>query len=75
MYTEWYAGKPPRCRSDGRELYDLRSDPHQLDNLLGIPGTRSDPGVVAEAERMGALLTRMRECNGVAGRDETENPC
>ncbi len=75
MYTEWYEGVPPRCETIGRELYDLRHDPHQLDNLLGIPASRSDPAVQARATRLATLLTRLRECNGIAGRDETEDPC
>ena len=67
-YTEWYEGKPPKCETVGRELYDLARDPHQLDNLLGIAATDSQPGrQVAQADRLAGVLERMRECNGVTG--------
>ncbi|MGI9019766.1 MAG: sulfatase family protein [Solirubrobacterales bacterium] len=76
MYTEWYdQGVPPDCGVIGTELYDLGRDPHQLDNLLGIQATRDRPGVLARQGRMSALLSRMQTCQGIAGRDETENPC
>jgi arylsulfatase A-like enzyme len=75
MYSEWYEGEPPDCETIGVELYDLAADPHQLDNLLGIPETRSQPDVKAKAEQMAALLEEMRQCNGIEGRDETEDPC
>ena len=75
-YSEWYDnGIPPDCGVIGAELYDLGEDSHQLDNLLGIPATASKANVEAQQERMSALLARMQKCNGVAGRDETENPC
>ena len=75
QYTEWYRGAPPDCELDGRELYDLRRDPHQLENLLGDPATRSRGRVRANKEEMAALLAELRECSGIEGRDETEQPC
>ena len=75
MYTEWYAGEPPDCALNGRELYDLENDPHQLRNLLGDETTRSQPQVGMRKHAMAELLTELRECSGVAGRDETEQPC
>jgi N-acetylglucosamine-6-sulfatase len=55
-----------RCRPvDEHELYDVRDDPFQLDNLLA-----TDPRGSAEAEaEMAALLARLRECAGIEGRD------
>ena len=75
MYTEFYAGEPPDCSLDGRELYDLEADPHQLENLLGIPETRAKPAVQARKDQLAALLAELKECNGIEGRDETEKPC
>ena len=76
LYTEWYDdGTPPDCGVIGAELYDLGQDPHQLHNLLGITATGSNPDLEAEERRMSGILARMQRCNGVAGRDETENPC
>jgi len=75
MYTEFYEGDPPDCTMNGRELYDLKRDPHQLENLLGDSTTRSAPGVKAHKDEMAALLAELKECNGIDGRDETERPC
>lgn len=75
MYTEWYEGEVPDCNLNGRELYDLENDPHQLRNLLGDESTRSQPQVKARKDEMAELLANLRECSGVAGRDETEQPC
>jgi arylsulfatase A-like enzyme len=49
-----------------RELYDLRSDPFELDNELPAP-----PGSVAAATAasLAAELRRLRDCAGIAGRD------
>lgn len=44
------------------ELYDLRADPHELDNLLARPGASSAPGVGALRDELaGRLDAWMRE--------------
>jgi len=45
-------------RSDDLELYDLRSDPDELDNLAG------DPARAALLERLSDRLDQLRECAG-----------
>ena len=74
MYTEFYDGDPPDCVLAGREMYDLRSDPHQLESRLG-PATRFAPGVQERESELAARLAELRECSGVEGRDETDRPC
>ena len=75
LYAQRFGGKPPDCRTTATELYDLEADPRQLDNLLGIPETRSRPGVEAKAQEMASLLAELRECSGIRGRDDTDRPC
>ena len=51
----------------GRELYDLREDPHQLDNLY----EKADPGLLRTLqERLAAL----RDCSGSGCRAAEEGP-
>ncbi len=40
------------------ELYDLRRDPHEMDNLLHT--RRTDPNVIATAERLRARLVELK---------------
>ena len=76
VYTEWYEGEPPdACRTIFYELYDLRNDPGELENLLGPEPVSDVPEVDAKAEAMAGLLARERTCSGIEGRDETKNPC
>ncbi|CAN5791764.1 sulfatase [soil metagenome] len=53
LYVEYATG--------ARELYDLRKDPHQLENLLSPGATEADPETVARLERR---LDELRDCSG-----------
>ena len=55
-------------RTGERELYDLRSDPLQLQNLAG------DPANEADLARLHAWLETMLNCSGQACRDAEEAP-
>jgi N-acetylglucosamine-6-sulfatase len=50
---------------DDAELYDLPSDPFQLQNLLPA----SNPSVEARRESLADRLDELRQCAGVEGRD------
>jgi N-acetylglucosamine-6-sulfatase len=52
----------------------LAADPFQLRNLTSplVPQS-SNPNVVARRAELDALLNRMRDCSGIAGRDPTPN--
>jgi N-acetylglucosamine-6-sulfatase len=55
------------CRRDvEEELYDLRHDPRELHNLL--PARPGSPAA-AERRRLAALLSKLRDCSGLRGRD------
>ena len=55
------------CRRDGEEeLYDLRRDPGEVHNLL--PARPGSPAA-AEGRRLAALLSELRDCSGLRGRD------
>ena len=61
LYVQWYAGD-----EHDYELYDLRTDPGQLDNLLATPDGRADNEVlVAELQ---ARLDQLVACAGTACR-------
>jgi N-acetylglucosamine-6-sulfatase len=66
MYAEYDAvAGEHRCPPGQRELYNLRTDPHQLDNLLH----RSTPDPPAGAERaLRRELRRLQRCEGSACR-------
>jgi arylsulfatase A-like enzyme len=51
-----------RYASGEEELYDLRADPHQLDNLAG------DPAYAAKEAELDAELQGLRRCAGTACR-------
>jgi len=55
-YVEYYADD----RVVFREYYDLRADPHELDNLLGDDDESNDPDV----EALSARLSSDRKCSG-----------
>jgi len=57
-----YAQRAPECGGGQVELYNVKADPFELENLA----TRR-PDV---AQRMLALARRQRACTGVEGRDE-----
>jgi arylsulfatase A-like enzyme len=52
--------------TDEGELYDLRADPFQLDNLFGS-ARRSEAGLVQQ--QMETDLLELRDCAGIEGRD------
>jgi hypothetical protein len=54
MYAEYTEGDA--------ELYDLRRDPYELDNLAG------DPAYDAVRAKLGARLDSLRDCAGEACR-------
>jgi arylsulfatase A-like enzyme len=60
-YTEYYATDGTTVKF--REYYDLRTDPWELQNLLGDPDPSNDPDVTALSER----LAQDRTCEGTAG--------
>jgi len=49
-------------KGGGTELYDLRRDPHQLDNAV------ADPAQAARVERLAARLRELRRCAGAGCR-------
>jgi arylsulfatase A-like enzyme len=58
----------------GKELYNLRTDPYELDNLLydpGLPGPAGgepDPANVALAQQLAVRLAQLRSCSGTSCR-------
>jgi N-acetylglucosamine-6-sulfatase len=66
-YSRFAPGSGGECAPPGaRELYDLDSDPAELRNLYPArPGSRA-AGIRA---RLAARLDRLRDCQGLAGRD------
>ncbi len=71
LYTEYLS--PPdegeECELRVRELYDVRTDPFMLRNLLGVPGATADE---AQAEELAARLAEVNSCSGIEGRDPAE---
>lgn len=55
------------CGSGIRELYDVRSDPFQLRNLLGT--ARVDPADEIRADVLSEKLAKLSVCSGIEGRD------
>jgi len=54
------------CEREGApELYDLRTDPFQLDNLVVTDPVRGE----RRAETLRARLDRLSGCSGIRGRD------
>jgi N-acetylglucosamine-6-sulfatase len=67
VYNEYTNGSTA-VLSDHAELYDMRRDPFQLNNLLyDPPGPVSPaPGDVALAAQLGARLGQLRTCSGAS---------
>ncbi len=59
QFIEWLSETIPQ-RIVWREYYDLRTDPYELDNLLGDSTTANDPHV----QRLHARLVRAAFCAG-----------
>jgi N-acetylglucosamine-6-sulfatase len=56
-----------RCRpAEESELYDLRADPFQLDNLSPPP---RETETARQQARLRRLVDRLRDCRGIRGRD------
>jgi arylsulfatase A-like enzyme len=60
-YTEYYAADGTTVKF--REYYDLRTDPWELDNLLGDTDPANDPNVAALSQQ----LAHDRACEGTVG--------
>ncbi|GIU87264.1 MAG: hypothetical protein KatS3mg009_1779 [Acidimicrobiia bacterium] len=61
LYVEWYDGTPHEY-----ELYDLRYDPYQLDNLLATPAGQSAYATIRQT--LQARLDALKACTGAACR-------
>lgn len=55
------------CGVSARELYDVRSDPLQLRNLLGA--RKVDPADAALADALAERMELLGTCSGIGGRD------
>jgi N-acetylglucosamine-6-sulfatase len=56
------------CQPDSeRELYELGSDPYELNNLAGTPAH------AVEQAQLSNRLDQLRDCAGIAGRDQRVN--
>ena len=72
LYVEYRQAEPPGLSgpclpTEAVEHYDLRSDPHELENLHPAPA--GSPDAVAERD-LAARLDRLRGCAGIEGRDD-----
>ncbi len=65
-YVEWYGRIHGDCRTPERELYDLKTDPGQLENRLHGNPTQD---ASADAARLADLVDRLMHCSGIEGRD------
>jgi arylsulfatase A-like enzyme len=64
QYIEWYDADNTTIQAiNGKEYYDLHTDPWQLQNLLADGNTANDPDVTALSNR----LREMRTCAGTSG--------
>ena len=66
-YSRFARGDPGECaRASARELYDLNADPAELRNL--VPASPESRAARTRAA-LAARLDRLRDCQGLAGRD------
>ena len=65
LYSEMTADRGGPLAHPAPELYDLRADPQQLDNLA----RSEDRGIKALRSRLADRLFKLRRCSGVRGRD------
>jgi N-acetylglucosamine-6-sulfatase len=68
LYSRPTPGAEAKCPTSS-ELYDLRSDPFELDNLIA-PAAGRVPSVQAARDDLEARLATLSECTGIEGRDE-----
>lgn len=68
LYTEYREPGDEECEVGFRELYDLREDPFQLENVLAAPTV--DPADEARADELAERLAEVNACSGIEGRDE-----
>jgi N-acetylglucosamine-6-sulfatase len=64
LYMELTASRKEEFDEPQAELYELDSDPDQLDNLAAGPAAGA-----ARLEELSARLARITDCAGIAGRD------
>ncbi len=80
LYTENLDGDPAGgCELTSTELYDLRSDPDQLENLLADPRPGAGPPELLRmlddrrmAEKLYRRLAELRDCAGAVGKNACE---
>jgi arylsulfatase A-like enzyme len=65
QFTEYYS-PTDHATLQFRELYDLTSDPYQLDNLLGDADSSNDPPPL-QVQSLSLQLARDRFCSGTDG--------
>ncbi len=66
VYIEHYARQGEECVRTDTELYNIATDPYELDNLYPAVPLSPDADRI---ERMHDMTTRLSDCNGVEGRD------
>ena len=65
LYSEMTADRGGPLAHPAPELYDLRADPQQLENLA----RSKDPEIKAVGSRLADRLFKLRRCEGIEGRD------
>ena len=66
LYSKMTADRDGKLPKPAIELYDLESDPEELENLAGS----DDEGIVSVREQLSDRLAEQSRCSGVKGRDK-----